>query len=471
MKKISSKLNKQLYDEAFDKAEKFQKNKQYENAILAYKEAINIAPESYLAYNNMAIAYANTNDLKNCEKALRKAYKIYPENKTTCINLASCLYMQKKYNNAVKYYKKGISGRNYDNRLLKVFCDALYRTGKYLDAAKYIENYSIMDANTELYIRIVDKLIEQEKFTAAKKILKKISLSDKNSITAYNQSTLIKLGIDYNKKYKVKNKKTINSLSEFIEEINEIKNSSPEGIFIYRGQKNKYLPLIPSLYRNKSLIVNEKNIIQDFNLKAEAFFNRDMELFDNIDKIALMQHHGVPTRLLDFSESPLVALYFALENITEDTNDAPCVYAINLKAFDHNTDGYLLSSKQIKAKTEDDIFKYKTGTCAFSPKLKNKRLTAQKGVFVLFNENTALEKCIQDEYITKIEISNTNILKICKELNNIGITPSTVYPDFMGLANEVKTPRKFVSSDKDNLTLSSVDFSKIYNNIFKNFMK
>lgn len=59
MKKISNKLKKQLYDEAFYKAEKLQRDKQYKEAILAYKEAINIDPESYLAYNNMAIITYN----------------------------------------------------------------------------------------------------------------------------------------------------------------------------------------------------------------------------------------------------------------------------------------------------------------------------------------------------------------------------------------------------------------------------
>ena len=94
------------------------------------------------------------------------------------------------------------------------------------------------------------------------------------------------------------------------------------------------------------------------------------------------------------------------------------------------------------------IFKYTKGTCVFTPKLKNKRLTAQKSIFVLFNENTPLELIINSEDIIKLEINRKDINKIKEELNNIGITPSVVYPDFTGLAEEIKKPHKFISNNE-----------------------
>lgn len=446
--------NYESYINAFNKGEAFRKEKDYKKAISFYKKALKFKPDSAASLNNMAVAYIFLDEYEKAEKALRRAYRLKQDNKVI-LNLALSLYVQKKYSLSVKYFKKIIDIK-YSNNVLEIFCDALYHEGKYKDAVEYIETYAKDGFDTDLYISLIDKLIEQEQFSLAKKVLNKISISDKNSSKAFQQLSLIEKGENYNAEYKIKNRKSVTSLCDYIKVINSIKKANPNGIFIFRGQTNKYKPLVPSLFRQKSLIDDEKNIIKDFNLKAEAYFNRDMELFDDVDKVALMQHHGVPTRLLDFSESPLVALYFALEKSPQDTNAiSPCVYALNLKAFSYNTNGCLLSAKQVAAsKSSGKIFKHDYGTCAFSPKLKNKRLTAQKGVFVLFKDNVALEKTVKKECITKIEIPRTYVAEIKQELSNIGITPSTIYPDFTGLAQEIRTPRKFVD-DKPTLKNAS----------------
>ena len=100
----------------------------------------------------------------------------------------------------------------------------------------------------------------------------------------------------------------IESVSDFLNDIKGIKNKSGYTLF-YRGHSDKNYELKPSIYRNENFIKNEDKIYREIIAKVPYDFNGK----SSIESLALMQHYGVPTRILDLTTNALVALYFACE--------------------------------------------------------------------------------------------------------------------------------------------------------------
>lgn len=103
----------------------------------------------------------------------------------------------------------------------------------------------------------------------------------------------------------------------------------------YRGQSGEYHDITPSIARDDGYLEKESQIFSEVAMRPE-FKNLDSPL----EKLSLMQHNHIPTRLVDVSKNPLVALYFAVEN-TEKKHPG--------RVYIYTEKGYDIDDKRVKA--------------------------------------------------------------------------------------------------------------------------
>src|SRR5689334_1238794 len=127
----------------------------------------------------------------------------------------------------------------------------------------------------------------------------------------------------------------LNSWAEFL----SVATESPYHNWAFRGQRDASLPLFSVLSRYlwtykldpRAWMDQEERILRIFKRKAIHFLTHIPDRDDDFQWLALMQDHGAPTRLLDFTWSPYVAAFFALHNATGDS----VIWACNPFEIEH----------------------------------------------------------------------------------------------------------------------------------------
>lgn len=103
--------------------------------------------------------------------------------------------------------------------------------------------------------------------------------------------------------------KEITSLTSYLNYIESLQNEHSNKTSFFRGESSRYDYSLPGLFRNAGYVKNEKKLIQEMKSRIP----KDIREIDYaIDRLALMQHHGLPTRVLDISTNALIALFFAV---------------------------------------------------------------------------------------------------------------------------------------------------------------
>lgn len=246
----------------------------------------------------------------------------------------------------------------------------------------------------------------------------------------------------------------INDFKDLIDSIEKFQ--SERNSSWYRGSRDAAYKLVPSLFRHKNkktieeLSELEKSLTTRFVQRSQPFLSRT--LVNDWDKLFLMQHYGIPTRLLDWSENPFVAAYFALSGGDAPSRDA-AIWMCDPIAWNRSALQHISFSGGVLDESSDPLRTYALGTpIPQMPKqpvmiygtYNSPRIVAQRGGFALFGHGLEdMEKVYkQDTYVKgclkRLLVSKAQIVEIRESLFRKGFTESVVFPDLEGLSQELR---------------------------------
>ena len=208
--------------------------------------------------------------------------------------------------------------------------------------------------------------------------------------------------------------------------------------YVFRGQNDEEYKLTSSLKRNYDIRSNyvEKRLLENF---KKYYATTNSEISDSIWKnMSVAQHHGIPTRFLDFSCSPLIALHFALTD--NKINRNAVVWAINIEIV-HNQ---LIPKKYRKKLNDYNAFSFSIETIAVDA-----RITNQWSIFAILPEkldplDNLLHNSKFKELAYKFIIPSNEISTMRNQLDSMGINERVLFPDIDGLASYLK--RRYMSN-------------------------
>lgn len=110
----------------------------------------------------------------------------------------------------------------------------------------------------------------------------------------------------------------IDSVSGYVKDISFMKQQDTGRVLYFRGHSRLTYALLPSIKRSPGWQENENRMYQELIIRCASDF---AQCQSHLDYLVEMQHYGLPTRLLDITENPLVALYFACCSSPEDVGE------------------------------------------------------------------------------------------------------------------------------------------------------
>jgi hypothetical protein len=258
----------------------------------------------------------------------------------------------------------------------------------------------------------------------------------------------------------VKSIVNVESLGKFLESVKSIRDDwfgNDESLWPwFRGQQRSYWPLVPKLYREFGdyAVIDEddteREIREEFLIRAPILSDTKPAGNDDWEWYFLMQHFGTPTRLLDWTEGALIALYFAVKDNRGFYDAAVWVldpFDLNRRTI-HIGEVIPPSAPRVSKKDVARVKPWMPAAFGRSPRLPcepiavypthiARRISTQRSCFTVHGtDKDALDRLEQRSKgrLLKIIIPSFRVQSIQRELATSGIDEITIFPDLDGLS-------------------------------------
>ena len=247
------------------------------------------------------------------------------------------------------------------------------------------------------------------------------------------------------------NRIIIDSIGELIDAVRSLKRET-HSRWWFRGHASTAWELRPGIHRGYSP-QQERYMSQEFRMRAGLRHGRVPSYEDYAGWLSLMQHYGLPTRLLDWSRSPLIAAFFATEpamaHVEADAASEACIWALAPGALNesqgHEPLLYPLSGHKLRDLLRP-AFRGDRGPeriVAAMPIESDMRMVAQLGAFTIHGSSVCLDQFERaDEWLRCLVVPAYAVPRIAEELEHLGVTLSGLFPDLGNLARELKAQHK-----------------------------
>jgi hypothetical protein len=251
----------------------------------------------------------------------------------------------------------------------------------------------------------------------------------------------------------------VDSIEKLIRKLNEFPNH-----FVFRGHSDASWKLESTLERiigpnwsGPNATKFEDHSYQVFQSKYHIYNKNEHMPKSKLAWLAIMQHYGIPTRLLDFTESPYIALYFALESYNPIESKDLSIFCIDYTAimdasisFIKNIDSQFSETRQTIHCHKDYIFDNIVDRYSYDiiwitePGELNARMDRQSGTFLISgNRAKKIESILGSELYRKCDMLNIIIkrelyVNAYALLRKMSINAKSIYGDVSGLAKSIK---------------------------------
>ncbi len=227
----------------------------------------------------------------------------------------------------------------------------------------------------------------------------------------------------------------IKSIDKFINKIKKYAYKNSDLNRLYRGHRESSWELIPKIARETFLLSpdylqKEKEIVNEFKRQSISYEPQILN-YNMWDILSIAQHFGLPTRLLDWTTNPLVALWFAFIE-KENISGFRCVWGLaveNIYFADLTTDPFNQATTRV-----------------FTPNHLTNRIKSQNGWFTVHshdkenNNILSIKDCpiFESGNLAKFTFSNTLREEILNTLDTLGINHSSILQDLEGISKYIE---------------------------------